>query len=197
MNPDQHYLEAITRFEKLLGKAKAAMAPEFNAMTLSSLSKTGGVSARTVLLKAVDEAGFVFFTNLLSRKGQQLDANPEAALTFFWSQLYCQVLVEGVVSPVSAPEADAYWETRDRTSQLGAWASKQSAKLDERRTLEQRLERVAARFDGIAVPRPDFWSGFCLQPRMIEFWTGRDHRLHDRERYFLDGEKWRCERLYP
>lgn len=195
--PDPLYTEAIKRFETWLGEARAALVPEFNAMSLSTATPDGRPSARMVLLKAVDEDGFVFFTNTQSRKGRQLADNPQVALTFFWMPLYRQVLVEGRVQAVLPAEADAYWETRDRASQIGGWASLQSQTLDDRATLEKRYQQIEQEYEGRDIPRPPHWSGFRVQPDLFEFWTGRDHRLHDRERFELIDGKWQKRALFP
>ena len=189
--------QAIKQAETWLGEAKREMVPEYNAMTLSTASAKGRVMARTVLLKSLDEDGFVFFTNTLSRKGRQILENPAVALTFFWMPLYRQILVEGHAIPVSDEEADAYWETRERASQLGGLASLQSQTLDSRETLENRLKYFEDKYANQQVPRPKHWSGYRVVPNRIEFWQGQSHRLHDREVYTFDGQKWSTERLYP
>jgi pyridoxamine 5'-phosphate oxidase len=150
-----------------------------------------------VLLKSVGPDGFVFYTNLGSRKGQELAGNPHAALCFHWQALEQQVRVEGRVAQVPDAEADAYFATRPRISQLGAWASDQSAPLAEYAELEQRLRQVEARFAGAEVPRPEHWSGFRLEPESIEFWRNRPFRLHERERFERHGGAWRMSRLFP
>lgn len=188
--------EALKQLEKWLGEAKAAMVPEYNAMTLST-AVDGRVSARTVLLKALDAEGLVFFTNTSSRKGQQLAANPSVALTFFWMPLYRQILVEGRCLAVTSEEADAYWETRDRISQIGAWASDQSSRLTHRDQLLDRVKQFEQKFADQAVPRPPHWSGYRVQPDRIEFWAGKDHRLHDRSCYTLEHDQWHQAFLYP
>ena len=150
-----------------------------------------------VLLKGHDERGFVFYTNQDSRKGNELEANPRAALLFHWKSLRRQVRVEGAVEPVSTEEADAYFATRSRDSQLGAWASDQSRPLDSRETFERRYEEMRARFEGRPVPRPPRWSGFRLVPERIEFWTDRAHRLHERRLFTRNGAAWSEGLLYP
>lgn len=184
------YREAIDRFKNLLELARSSELQEPNAVTLATSYADGRVSARTVLLKGVDERGFVFYTNLTSRKGKQLKDNPRAAFCFFWQPMWEQVLVEGRAEEIDPAEADAYWATRPRLSQLGAWASLQSQPLGSREELEQRLAEVETRFAGQPVPRPPHWSGYRVVPDMIEFWTARPGRLHDRLRYELDGERW-------
>lgn len=190
-------VEAVSKAEKWLGKAKREMVPEYNAMTLATASSSGHVMSRTVLLKSLDAEGFVFFTNTLSRKGQQILQNPSVALTFFWMQLYRQIHVEGRAEPVTPAEADAYWETRERASQIGAWASLQSQPLDSRKTLIERVEQYETKFSNQVIPRPKHWSGYRVVPQRIEFWQGQDHRLHDREVYSFDGQDWSQQRLYP
>lgn len=189
--------EILSAFEDCLEAARQAGEIEPTAMTIASIAAEGGVSARTVLLKQYDERGFVFYTNLESNKGRQLAALPEAALVFHWKAIQRQVLVEGSVQQVSDEEADAYFATRSRGSQLGAWASKQSQPLKNRAELLKRVVATEARYLGRAVPRPPHWSGFRVVPRMVEFWSGRDSRLHDRFRYTLEEDGWQKQRLYP
>ena len=166
-------------------------------MVLSTADGDGQPSGRFVLLKAVDERGFVFYTNLESRKARALGANPRAALCFYWPELGKQVRVEGAVERVTDGEADAYFATRPRESQIGAWASKQSRTLASRQALDDRVAEVNARFDGVPVSRPPFWSGYRLVPAMIEFWTRDDARLHVRERYERSGSRWTETLLFP
>lgn len=168
-----------------------------NGVALATVGADGMPSLRMVLLKGVDARGFVFFTNYESRKGQQLLAHPKAALCFHWKTLRRQVRVEGAVEQVTAEEADAYFATRARTSQIGAWASQQSRPLTGRFELEKRVAQFTAKFGIGAVPRPPHWSGFRVLPSLIEFWEDRPFRLHDRLVYHREGEGWRTERLYP
>ncbi|WP_334132047.1 pyridoxamine 5'-phosphate oxidase [Silanimonas lenta] len=191
--------EAIATFRALLAEATAAGDPEPTAMTVATADARGRPSARTVLLKHVDEQGFVFYTNFDSRKGRQLAANPQAALLFLWKTLreQVQVKVEGTVEPVTAAEADAYFASRPRESQIGAWASLQSQTLDSRETLERRIAEFSAKFDGGPVPRPPHWSGFRVVPEMIEFWYGAKFRLHERQRYARIEGRWTKRMLYP
>ena len=168
-----------------------------NAMTLATATATGAPSARMVLLKGYDEAGFVFYTNLGSRKASEIRANPQAALCFHWKSARRQVRIEGAVGAVDDAEADAYFATRPRISQLGAWASKQSQRLQGRFELEARVARTAARFGVGPVPRPPFWSGFSLVPEVFEFWEDRPFRLHMRMVYRRSAEGWVVEELYP
>jgi pyridoxamine 5'-phosphate oxidase len=166
------------------------------AAALASADATGRPAARHVLVKHVDERGFAFFTNLESRKGRHLAENPRAALAFLWRELDRQLCVTGVVAPVSPEEADEYFRTRPREARIGAWASRQSRVLSSRAELEAAFREAEARFPD-EVPRPPHWSGFRLAPRTLEFWKGREHRLHDRVRFTRDGGRWRVERLWP
>lgn len=173
--------------------------PEPNAMTVASCGSDGRLSARTVLIKHIDEQGVVFYTNMNSNKGRQLQENPRIAACILWRELQQQILLEGVVTAVSDADADAYFATRPRISQLGAWASQQSSTLGSRAELEQALQHYTEKFAGVEVPRPQHWSGFCIQPDMIEFWQGREFRLHDRSRWELDADSgtWNSRLLYP
>jgi pyridoxamine 5'-phosphate oxidase len=169
-----------------------------NAMALATADAAGRPSVRMVLLKGHDERGFVFYTNQDSRKGSDLEANAYAALLFHWKSLRRQVRIEGAVGPVSAEEADLYFATRSRDSQLGAWASDQSRPLDARETFERRYEEMRARFEGRDVPRPPRWSGYRVLPERIEFWTDRAHRLHERRLFTRDeAGGWSEGLLYP
>ncbi|HSR40618.1 MAG TPA: pyridoxamine 5'-phosphate oxidase [Longimicrobiales bacterium] len=168
-----------------------------NACCLATVDDEGYPEGRMVLLKDFDASGFVFYTNLGSRKGRALAARPRASLTFYWEAVRRQIRIVGDVEPVDDAEADAYWRTRPRGSQLGAWASEQSASVESREALEARFREVEARFEGEEVPRPPFWSGFRLRPRAVEFWQEAPNRLHDRFRYARSGEGWSRERLQP
>jgi pyridoxamine 5'-phosphate oxidase len=191
--------EILRTFRDLLEQARQSGDPEPTAMTLATADAAGRVSARTVLLKDVDREGFVFYTNTLSRKGRQLGERPQAALLFLWKTLprQVQVKVEGRVEPVSAQEADAYFASRPRDSQIGAWASEQSQPLDSRATLLARVAEFSAKFEGRPVPRPPHWSGYRVVPDLIEFWYGGEHRLHDRFQHRLVAGAWIEQRLYP
>ncbi|HWG33083.1 MAG TPA: pyridoxamine 5'-phosphate oxidase, partial [Gemmatimonadaceae bacterium] len=157
----------------------------------------GRPSNRIVLLKAFDERGFVFYTNYEGRKGSELLANPYCALCFHWPPMEIQIRIEGRAEPTSAAEADAYFASRARASQLGAWASDQSRPMTQPGDLERRVAEVAARFEGSSVPRPPYWSGFRVVPDRIEFWHNRASRLHDRTVYEREGDAWRVTALYP
>jgi pyridoxamine 5'-phosphate oxidase len=189
--------EIIDRFNKVMHAARIVGELEHTAMVLATTDGAGLVTTRTVLLKALDSDGFVFFTNTTSRKGQQLQACPRAAATFLWKSTETQVQLEGPVKRVSEEEADAYFSTRDRGSQVGAWASLQSQALDSRETLELRAAEFEQKFAGLEVSRPVHWSGFRIQPESVEFWQGRKFRLHDRFKYSQAGGQWVMQRLYP
>ncbi len=166
-------------------------------MCLSTIDPRGFPDGRMVLLKDFSEVGFVFYTNLKSAKGKSLTSIPRAALTFHWAPLKKQVRIQGRTEIVSNAEADAYWKTRDRLSQLGAWASEQSAELSSRAHLMKKVAKLALKFGIKPVPRPSFWTGIRVIPQKIEFWQGRPSRLHDRFLYTRSGSRWRVVRLYP
>jgi pyridoxamine 5'-phosphate oxidase len=193
------YQSALTTFNSLLELAKQSIDLEPTAMTVATVGRDGRPSARTVLLKAVDERGFVFYTNFNSRKGKQLAINPQAALLFHWKNVKdgVQVKIEGTVEPVSAAEADAYFASRPRGSQLGAWASLQSQPLAARELFEQRLVEFEQKFEGVNVPRPPYWSGFRVVPERIEFWYGANFRLHERQCFERVEGNWVQVMLYP
>lgn len=195
--------DPITLFDTWLTEARVSELNDPEAMALATADAQGRPSVRMVLLKGHDERGFVFYTNLDSRKGGELAANPEAALLFHWKSLRRQVRIEGPVEPVSEVEADVYFASRGRNSRLGAWASDQSRALPDRATFEARFEAMGARFEGGDVPRPPRWSGFRVIPRAIELWQDRAHRLHERRLFTrigpLDSEVrgWAESMLYP
>lgn len=195
------YIEALDTFTTLLNEAQASDEPEPTAMTVASSTRDGCVSARTVLLKTFDARGFVFYTHLDGRKGMELQDNPRAALLLLWKRLReggVQVRIEGTVVMVDDAEADAYFASRPRLSQIGAWASDQSDTLESRAVFEQRIARYEQEFDGRDVPRPPHWSGFRVVPRSIEFWYGAKFRLHERCCYERgEGGQWSKRMLYP
>ncbi len=189
--------EFLHRFGGLLERARATDLPEPTAMTLATVGADGRPGARTVLLKGFDAEGFVFYTNTTSRKGRELRDNPNAALCFYWQPLSEQVHVEGRVHAVTAAEADAYFATRLRESQVGAWASHQSEPLADRAELLERVAAVRARFEDREVPRPPHWSGYRLVPERVEFWTAGEYRLHHRVAYVNEQGTWSKTLLNP
>ena len=190
--------DPIEQFRRWFDEALAADLHEPNAVTVATATPEGRPSARIVLLKGFDERGFVFYTNYEGRKSGELETNPYAALVFYWGELERQVRIEGRVYRVSEEESDAYFAGRPRGSQLGAWVSEQSRPVEGRSALEGRLRALEAEYEGREVPRPPFWGGYRVEPDVIEFWQGRENRLHDRLRYRRsDDEGWRRERLQP
>lgn len=191
--------DPVAQFHRWFEDARRAEIVEPNAMTLATCTADGVPSARIVLLKEADSRGFVFFTDYRSRKGEELAANPRAALVFLWKEIERQVRVSGTVERVSREESDTYFQSRPLGSRIGAWASRQSAVIPGREWLEDEVARVANAHDGEAVPLPPHWGGFRVSPESLEFWQGRASRLHDRLRYRRggDGDAWVVERLSP
>lgn len=189
--------DPVVQFERWYTDAMAANVPEPNAMTLATATPDGIPAARIVLLKGVSGGGFTFFTDYRSPKAVALEANPAAALVFFWQPLERQVRITGRVERISPVESAAYFHSRPPGSQLGAWTSRQSSVLPDRTALDAALAATEARFAGGAVPYPEHWGGFCLVPDDIEFWQGRSNRLHDRIRYRRAADGWLRERLSP
>jgi len=189
--------DPIAKFIRWLEEARRLRIPNHEAMALATAARSGKISVRFVLLKGIDQRGFVFFTDAGSRKGCELRDNPHASFAHYWQPKGRQVRVEGRVEEVTPAEADAYWRTRPRQSQLAASASQQSARLRSRAELFARFERLARKFKGREVPRPSRWTGFRVRPDSIEFWTQREHRLHDREIYHRRGRGWRRDLLQP
>jgi len=189
--------DPIETFQAWLSEAEASEPNDPAGAALGTVGEDGMPAVRMVLVKGVDAKGFVFFTNFESRKGQHLLAQPKAALLFHWKSLRRQVRIEGAAAQVSDAEADAYFESRARDSRIGAWASQQSRPLKGRFELEKRVAEFGLKYAVGAIPRPPYWSGFRIAPRLIEFWRDGKFRLHDRLVYRREGEGWRTERLYP
>jgi pyridoxamine 5'-phosphate oxidase len=189
--------DPISLFDQWLAEARAAEPNDPEAMALATVEAEGRPAVRMVLLKGLGPDGFAFYTNLDSAKGAELAANPAASLLFHWKSLRRQVRIEGKVSAVSDAEADRYFATRSRDSQLGAWASDQSRPLADRATFEARFEAMKAKFAGTDVPRPPRWSGYRLDPDRIEFWSDRPHRLHERRLFIRERDGWSEGLLYP
>jgi pyridoxamine 5'-phosphate oxidase len=190
--------DPFTQFHRWFNEALAASIQEPNAMSLATVSPEGTPSLRVVLLKDLDAQGFTFFTNYASRKGQDLAQNPAAALCFHWRELERQVRIEGHIEKLPRPQSEAYFRSRPRGSQIGAWVSAQSTVIGGRETLDEAQRIYEERFAGLEVPMPDFWGGYLLRPKAIEFWQGRPSRLHDRLLYHQDeASTWRISRLSP
>jgi pyridoxamine 5'-phosphate oxidase len=192
MNPDP-----IVQFDTWFEKVIDANLHEPNAMILATATEEGLPSVRTVLLKGYDGRGFVFYTNYEGRKARELEANPACALLFYWGELERQVRVEGRAGRIPGEESDAYFASRPRGSRLGAWASEQSRPVTNRNVLEERARALEKEYEGREIPRPPFWGGYRVEPYAIEFWQGRENRLHDRISYRRENDGWRLERLQP
>ena len=189
--------DAMAQFEKWFGEACERIDLEPNAMTLATVDGAGAPAVRTVLLKFFDRDGFVFFTNLASRKAVHIEGNNRVALLFWWPELERQIEIDGVAERISSVEAAKYFVTRPRGSQLGAWISHQSQVLTSRKALEMKLDEMKRKFVNLEVPLPSFWGGYRVVPRSIEFWQGQPNRLHDRFQYVREGEGWQVVRLAP
>ena len=197
-DPNLFAHDPFARFQDWMAEAEAREPTEPNAMTVATATPDGVPSARAVLLKGVDRRGFVFYTNMQSRKGGELTANPRIALLFHWKSLGRQVRIEGRAEPVADAEADAYFASRPRISRLGAWASQQSRPLPDRMTLERQLADLDKQYPGDEIPRPPYWSGYRVNPHHFEFWQSMDFRLHDRTVYTrTTSGRWTLGKLYP
>jgi len=190
-------IDPIERFNIVMARAEASGIKLANAMSLATAGPNGKPSSRMMLLKGADARGFIFYTNLKSRKGQELEKNPNVSLCFWWPTLEEQVRVEGRVSKVSDEEADKYFASRPRGSQIGAWASEQSRPLESHEELLKRAAELEKKYHGKTVPRPPYWSGFIVEPSRIEFWFGKPDRLHERYLYTKQAKNWNLEQLYP
>lgn len=197
LDVDDVHADPVVQFARWFDAVRDAGCYEPTAMVLATVNEDAWPASRNVLLKGFDESGFVFYTNYTSAKAADIDATGRAALTFSWIEVRRQVRVVGHAARVSAAESDAYFATRPRGSQLGAWASDQSAIIASRAELDARYDDVETRFAGTTIPRPSHWGGYRVAPVIVEFWQGRENRLHDRLRYTRDGAVWRLERLAP
>ena len=189
--------DPTVQFHEWFENAVEADLHEPNAMILATATNDGKPSARTVLLKGYDERGFVFYTNYEGRKAKEIEANPACALLFYWGELERQVRIEGRATRLSGEESDAYFASRPPGSRLGAWASEQSHPVEDRSILEERVRALQAEYEGREIPRPPFWGGYRIEPETIEFWQGRENRLHDRIVYHRSGRGWKIVRLQP
>ncbi|MGI9309909.1 MAG: pyridoxamine 5'-phosphate oxidase [bacterium] len=197
LSRDSADADPLAQFDLWLAQAREAGVAEPNAMLLATVSSASAPSQRSVLMKTFDQRGVLFFTNHVSRKARQMRGNDAVSAVFPWYPLHRQVIVEGRVEPIGDGESRAYFQSRPRQAQLGAWASRQSEALESRRALEERLAAVAERFGDGEVPLPEFWGGYRIAPDRIEFWQGRDHRLHDRILYTRAANAWTITRLFP
>lgn len=190
--------DPMDQFQKWFDESIKAEVPEPNAMNLATVNEIGRPSSRIVLLKGIESKHFLFYTNYLSKKGKELENNPACALTFFWPELERQIRIEGIADRVDAATSDAYFKSRPRGSQIGAWASPQSSLISERTILEERVEKMESKFSGLdELPRPHQWGGYKVDPFLIEFWQGRPNRLHDRIQYTRPNGIWEIHRLAP
>jgi len=196
-NENQVAGDPITQFKRWFDEAALSGQPDAEAMTLSTATLDGRVAARVVLLKGCDDRGFVFFTNYESHKSREIMTNPRVALTFYWHALHRQVRIEGLAEKVTPEESEEYFQTRPRGSQIGAWASPQSEEINDREALERRVGEIETRFKDRPITCPPFWGGFRVKPERVEFWQGRESRLHDRILYTLRDNEWRISRLAP
>ncbi|MEO6489218.1 MAG: pyridoxamine 5'-phosphate oxidase [Ferruginibacter sp.] len=190
--------DPVKQFEKWWQDVLNSNIDEVNAMTLATVGSAGTPSARIVLLKGIDEKGFLFFTNYESQKGKALKENPSACLVFFWKELERQVRVEGIVEKLPGEESDEYFNSRPEGSRIGAWASPQSQVIPSREILEENFVGLSMKFTGQNIERPPHWGGYILKPSMVEFWQGRPNRMHDRIQYtMVEGKTWKIQRLAP
>ena len=189
--------DPIMQFEKWFKEAVDSKVHEPNAMTVCTATKEGKPSARILLLRNFNESGFVFYTNYTSRKGTEIMENPNCALLFFWPELERQVRIEGVLTKQTSDESDIYFNTRPRTSKLGAWTSAQSKVIDNRKVLDEEYDLLSKKYPDETVPRPPHWGGYILKPSTIEFWQGRPSRLHDPILFVQENNKWKIQRLAP
>ena len=189
--------DPIEQFRRWFDETISASLHEPNAMIVATATPDGTPSARVVLLKEFDERGFVFHTNYEGRKGRELEANPPCSLLFYWGELQRQVRIEGSASRISEEDSDAYFRSRPRGGHLGAWASQQSQTVESRRKLEERVRDLETEYEGREIPRPPFWGGYRVEPGRMEFWQGRENRLHDRLLYTRSDDGWRIARLQP
>ncbi len=189
--------DPIAQFEQWFQEALQAEVLEANAMHLATADQAGRPSGRIVLLKGIEKGGFSFFSNYDSQKGQELSSNPYAQLTFFWAELERQVRIFGKIEKLPEEESTAYFHSRPRNSQLGAWTSPQSQVIPDRSVLEQGFEELSQAYEGKEIPKPEHWGGYRLTPESLEFWQGRPSRLHDRIRYMREADAWKIERLAP